>query len=104
MKPIDICTANFSDMQARLAGDRSTVLAALRQHGPCTTRELATAMHMDILSVRPRVTELCDIGFAEMVAYVKNQKREGVYAAFSDEAARAWLLARQDAMHPTLPL
>lgn len=41
-----------------------TVLGALVDHGPCTTRALAIRAGIDLLTVRPRVTELLEMGLA----------------------------------------
>lgn len=37
---------------------RTKVLNHLRQHGPATADEVAESLHIDRLSVRPRLTEL----------------------------------------------
>jgi DNA-binding MarR family transcriptional regulator len=89
MNPIDYRTTTWEAIAARITGDRATVLAALRHHGPCTTRQLATAMGWDILNVRPRVTELCQLGFADIFNEIRDPApgREGTYLAISDQDA-----------------
>jgi hypothetical protein len=82
MKPLDPRMATFAEIRTRLEGDRLRVYEALKLHGPCTTRELAKRMDMDILSVRPRVCELCQLFLAAIVAADHGARScEGVYRA-----------------------
>lgn len=77
----------WTEIVGRLADDRLAVYNALSVWGPCTTRQLAKLMQMDILSVRPRVTELCQMGFAREITVPEYQRqqdqsnREGYYIA-----------------------
>ena len=82
---IDYRNATWADLQATVQGKRLDVLNAFRTHGPCTTRDLAEKTGMDILTIRPRTTELVDLG----LVVLQGDKRgsEGIYAALSDEAA-----------------
>lgn len=109
MKPIDYRNATWDDVRSRLTTDRLAVLEALREHGPCTTRELAAEMDWDVLSVRPRVTELVQLDFVEI--YVpstptrREGPREGLYMARSnDEAMETFHTRRQAAVNPQLNL
>ncbi len=92
MKPIDFRTATWESIQKRLAGLRLEVHQALELYGPCTTRQLAAASGIDILSVRPRVTELVEMGYAECTGGKGN---EGTYAARSEYCARMYFQQRQ---------
>ena len=85
MKPIDLRNALWAEIQGMLAGDRLLVHAILLRHGACTTRQLATVAEMDPFSVRPRVTELCQLGLAELV---DKDGHEGVYQAVTIETAK----------------
>jgi predicted transcriptional regulator len=85
MKPVDFRHETFETIRARVVLDRAACLAALRACGPCTTRELARRMGRDILNVRPRVTELVQLGF---VVTEDAAGREGVYRALDDRLAR----------------
>jgi hypothetical protein len=78
MKPIDFRNETFRDIQARVEGDRAEILNFLRAHGPLTTRALAEQMPRDILAVRPRVTELVQLGAVEICGA---QGHEGIYRA-----------------------
>lgn len=85
MKAVDIRNENWGDIQARLAGDRLTVWQALRVAGQRTTRELAADMGWDILRVRPRVTELYQLGLIQCIG---KRKGEGLYYAEHLETVR----------------
>lgn len=95
MTPIDYRNATWQDLQAHVVDLRLRVLSALRQHGPCTTRELASLSGIDLLTVRPRVTELKELGFVELVedkatktaAALRGYAGQGVYRALSEEEA-----------------
>jgi hypothetical protein len=77
---------NFEQLKDRLSGLRQAVHSALQLFGPCTTRVLAHKAGLDILTVRPRVTELVELGFAECTG---RNDGEGVYRALNyNEAAR----------------
>lgn len=97
MSPIDYRNITFADIKGRLHGDRLTVLEALQLHGPTTTRSLAQTMEWDILSVRPRVTELVQLGLAEIVPG-SHPSREGMYRALSTPEAEALFHFRQKAV------
>lgn len=100
MKPIDYRNITWEGIQNHIHNDREAVLHSLREYGPCTTRSLASMMNMDILTVRPRVTELLQLGFVEVwegeppcePTYMGSDgaspsRREGIYRALSDEEA-----------------
>ncbi len=91
MQPIDYRNATWEEVAARLDKTRAAVYLALQRHGPATTRDLAKAMGWDILNVRPRVTELFQLGFARLdLESAQASVREGVYRALS------WTEARRD--------
>lgn len=78
MSPASIRDLNWQQLQERVSGLRATVHEALRMHGPCTTRQLAAKAGLDILTVRPRVTELVELCFAECTG---REGGEGIYRA-----------------------
>ena len=78
MIPIDYRNANWTELSVRLQGARQQVYKLLQQHGPCTTRELAIASCRDVCSVRPRITELVELGLA---ACEGGAGKEGRYRA-----------------------
>jgi len=63
MRPIDYRNETFAAIQTRLTGDRLRVLEGYRTYGPCSSRELSARLPMSILTVRPRTTELYQLGF-----------------------------------------
>ena len=84
MKPIDYRNATWFELRTRLQGARQQVYGELQKHGPCTTRELAARSGMDVCSVRPRITELLELGLAECDGA---EGGEGRYRAVSLHAA-----------------
>ena len=102
MTPVDYRNVTWDGIQNKIVGNRRAVLDALREHGPCTTRDLATAMEWDILNVRPRVTELVQIGFAECLDLAGH---EGTYRAFTDPEAFQFFISRKfQSTNPQLQL
>lgn len=83
MNPSDVRDGNWDRLQERLTKMGREVYEALLVWGPCTTRELAERAELDLLTVRPRVTELCQAGLAECVRLDEEERRarEGVYRA-----------------------
>lgn len=87
MKPIDYRNETWEDVRARVDRLRLTVYYALERTGACTTRELATRSGIDILTVRPRVTELYQLGLVELVN-PEAGGGEGIYQVVN------WVVAR----------
>jgi len=77
MNPIDDRTATFDLIKDSLAGKRRIVYDALRTLGPQTTRGLAALARMELLTVRPRVTELIDLGLVELVEQGAGSAEQG---------------------------
>jgi len=96
MKPIDFRNSTFRDLQRQLISLRLSVWEHLAHHRPCTTRELARECGLDILTVRPRMTELVQLGFAVCVNEEKHD-REGVYRALTLAEAETFFTERQAA-------
>ncbi|OAI55556.1 hypothetical protein AYO49_05480 [Verrucomicrobiaceae bacterium SCGC AG-212-N21] len=86
MTAIDYRNANFADIQATLQGKRLAALSAWREHGPGTTREVAEKSGMDLLTFRPRTTELLQLGLIG-VADPDAGGHEGIYRALTEEEA-----------------
>lgn len=84
----------FKDLQRQLICLRLSVYEALLEHGPCTTRELAASCSIDLLTVRPRMTELLQCGFVVEVAEERNG-HEGIYRALTLAEAEAAFDERQ---------
>ena len=84
----------FAELKNRLVHLRLSVYEALLEHGPCTTRELARACEIDILTVRPRITELLQCGFVVDISE-DGQGHEGIYRALTLAEAEAAFDERQ---------
>ncbi len=67
MKPIDFSLQTFEDLKARLNENRLAVHRAWLAHGPGTTRDVAAKANIDLLSFRPRSTELYQMGLLTLV-------------------------------------
>lgn len=78
MTPTDVRDLTWADLQKALSGLRERVYWGYRQHGPCTTEQLAQRMQMSILTVRPRTTELVQLG---MVLLTSREGHDGIYYA-----------------------
>lgn len=87
MKPVDLRNANFRELQRNLSAIRSAVLNAWMQYGPETTRVVSERAAMDILTFRPRTTELFQMGLLRMVETLDH---EGIYQVRSIPEWEAW--------------
>lgn len=74
----DVRNEVFLYLQSRLQKDRRRVYDAYMMWGPGTTREMAGRMGMDLLTVRPRATELLQDGLLETIG---RDGHDGIYAA-----------------------
>lgn len=97
MKPIDYRKATFAAIQGHLEGNRRNVYDALRTLGPQTTRALAQLAKMDLLTVRPRITELIDLGLVMLCDDEGHRPREGTYRALSTAEAMTLFAVRHAA-------
>ena len=66
MNPVDYRNDTWKSIQDRLSGLRALVYDAWHRHGPGTTREVAARSGIDILTFRPRTTELYQLGLVEL--------------------------------------
>lgn len=95
MKPIDLRNANFADLKPLLTAQREAVHRTWLAHGPGTTREVATRAGMDLLSFRPRSTELFQLG---LLALDGHAGHDGIYAARDLAAWEEYLAAQRPAV------
>lgn len=102
MKPIDYRNETFADLQARITKMRSRVLDLWNINGPCTTAELAERTGTSILTLRPRTTELYQIG---AVILISGKGTEGVYrAASTQEMLNHFSAAKREVTEPQAEL
>lgn len=87
MKAIDYRNATWASMQASLSGIREQVYHAFEKHGPGTTREISIKAGISILTLRPRTTELVQLGFIEVLGG-SDDGREAVYISVPVELVR----------------
>lgn len=87
MKPIDHRNETWEALQERVQGLRLAVLDAWRAHGPGTTREVARRSGIDLLTFRPRTTELVQLGLVQLVPTTQHLGREGIYRALDPAEA-----------------
>lgn len=94
MKDIDWRSETFDGIRARVDSMRERVWRELRAHGPCTTMELAVRAGMSVLNVRPRCTELEQLGFAVVDGH--DRVRGGhIYRALTEDEAREFFSQQQ---------
>lgn len=98
MKPEDLRDLTWETLQPMLRAVRGDVLAAWRRHGPCTTAQLAEKCgSITILTIRPRTTELYQLGLLELTS---RDGTEGIYTAVPAERAQAAFEAARRAAMP----
>lgn len=92
MKAVEIRDANFEQLRGGLREKLRRVYEAFAAAGPCTTRQLAEATGMDILSVRPRATDLERLGLLALRGAVTGPggRREGLWAVTTRAEWEAW--------------
>ena len=78
MRAIDARNETWQGMMNCFAGLRKTVYQKFMLYGPCTTRRLAELSGIDLLTVRPRTTELIELGFVVMIG---SDRGNGIYKA-----------------------
>jgi hypothetical protein len=80
MKAVDYRKASWEQVRAHLSGLRQQVYTAYTHYGPSTTREMADKSGISIFTLRPRTTELLQLGFVEVLGGDETG-REAVYIA-----------------------
>lgn len=89
MQPQDFRNATFDSLRSSLNESRADVLSAWGRIGPGTTREVSNRSGIDILTFRPRTTDLFQMGLLKL-APEQPHKGEGVYVVASREEWDAW--------------
>jgi len=85
LTPEQIRDARWAEIEQLVSGQRELVYIGLTAYGPLTTSQLATRMDRSVLSVRPRVSELYDLGLVDLVG---KEGHEGIYQAVPVFTAR----------------
>ena len=97
MKPVDCKTETWKTVLSRVEGLRMDVYRLLQEHGPATTRQLALKSgRFSVLTIRPRITELCQLNLARCVGRERHLAgSDGIYEAIAlDEAEKSFELRR----------
>lgn len=76
MTPTQIRNRNWQNLRQSLNTLQLAVLDAYRAHGPATTRQISAASHINLLTLRPRTTELFEMGLIKLAG---RSGKEGVY-------------------------
>lgn len=84
MKPADLRNATWREVQSHITADMLRVHAAWQQFGPGTTRQVAARSGISLLTLRPRTTDLYQLGLVELTT---SEGHEGIYAFCSLESA-----------------
>lgn len=106
MDPIDYRNTTFAELKEKLTSLRALTYAAWIQHGPCTTEELAARSGLNLLTLRPRTTELYQMGFVELASDIPQSANPhsaiqtpkssgGIYRARSELEAQIVFVRRQ---------
>ena len=91
MKPVDFRNETWEQVRERLGESLMAVWRAWQAHGPGTTRAVAEKSGIDLLTFRPRTTDLFNIGMMKVVGdgeTVHRRMREGIYAAATEDEVR----------------
>lgn len=90
--PEDFRDQNFESIHGLLESQRLAVYEAWVKHGPGTTREIAVKSGIDLLNVRPRTTELVQIGLVQLSTLNSqlSTPHEGTYEAVTREQWARW--------------
>lgn len=92
MTPAQIRDAVWADLQANLNERRRAVYEAFKKYGPATTLQIAAIAGIGLLTLRPRTSELMEMGLLECVGRLPEG---GVYKAVEmEEAAKRVAVAR----------
>lgn len=94
MKPVDVRNETWKSLRGRITGQRQAVLQAWQRHGPGTTRQIAERSGIDLLNVRPRSTELYQLGFLEML----DGQGESTFRVRETSEIMHWLEQEQSAL------
>jgi hypothetical protein len=87
MKAVDFRKHTWDHVKANLTGLRMATYTAYVHYGPGTTRQIALKSGISILTLRPRTTELMQLGFVEILGG-DDSGREAVYIAVPEATAR----------------
>jgi hypothetical protein len=88
MKPVDLRAATFVSVRQGLSQSFKDVYTAWVTFGPGTTREVSQKSGVDLLTLRPRTTDLYHLGLVEL--WGAERGSEGVYKSVPEEQWESW--------------
>ena len=88
MTPADLRNTNWDRLQSGLQGRLLEIYHVWKTHGPGTTRAVAARSSRDILSLRPRTTDLYKLGLVDLIGSVPGDG--GVYRARDRSEWETW--------------
>ena len=97
MTPIDIRNTTYDALKGSLRLRLIDCFRVWCAHGPGTTRAVAAEAGWDLLSLRPRTTDLYDLGLVELVGHQRGEG--GIYRARDQAQWEAW----HQRERPTVP-
>lgn len=101
MKPADLRNATWAEVQTHLGEDLLRVHAAYLEHGPGTTRQLSEKSGISLLTLRPRTTDLYQLGLVECTGRTGS---EGIYSHVPHATAAArWAAGLRPADEKSAP-
>ena len=83
----DLRSVHWHEVRGRITGKRLDVYENLLRAGPRTCTELAALIGWDKCSVRPRITELCELSHVIATGIRRNGEHEFVALTARDAAA-----------------
>ena len=97
--PAEIKRLNWDQLRSRVSGLRERVYLWLLDKQPeyFTTQAIADALEINLLTVRPRVTELVQLGFVRCVG--RNWQKEGLYEAVPVASVQSSHESRREKEH-----
>lgn len=90
LKPAELRNLTWTQVLEHVTDDMQRVHSAWAEHGPGTTRQVAEKSGISLLTLRPRTTDLYQLGLVECI---EHRGGEGVYAyrtTTEAAAAEAW--------------
>lgn len=88
MKAIDYRNHTWDHVRGHLSGLRMQTYTAYVNYGPGTTREIAAKSGISLLTLRPRTTELLQLGFVEILDGTADG-REAIYISVPESIAKS---------------
>ncbi len=90
MKPAAMRNLNWAEVQAHVSDDLRRVHAAWQKFGPGTTRAVAERSGISLLTLRPRTTDLYQLGLVDCIGQAEGRKESVFEYVAPETAALGW--------------